>query len=232
MPAQLKDKLVNLGGEMDTSRQLASNTIKTLTGEDTIVADVKHREPITFQPSAKHIFCVNEMPRFKDRSFAMRRRVLIVPFAATFTGKHRDPDLRDKLMDELPGILKWAIDGLRELLDARREDKHVDIVRAESVIAMEDEFAKAQNPVLSFVADNCDLESESHRTERKKLYAEYQRWHFDNIGEKPLQKATFFERLRTNYPGIKDVRINGTDYFRGIRVVRSRVKAWGKRGKR
>jgi len=105
----LRDKLVNLAAEIDTSRLIESSTMKTLTGGDPITVNVKYEQPITFTPTAKHTFAVNELPMFKDKSDALMRRVLLLEFAQTFKGKKRDPDIASKLTKELSGILNWAL---------------------------------------------------------------------------------------------------------------------------
>jgi putative DNA primase/helicase len=42
---------------------------------------------------------------------AMRRRLYLLPFTVTIPPEERDLELADKLRQEWPGILQWAIDG-------------------------------------------------------------------------------------------------------------------------
>jgi len=39
------------------------------------------------------------------------RRLQMIPFNRRFSESERDPDLYEKLLLELPGILNWALDG-------------------------------------------------------------------------------------------------------------------------
>jgi putative DNA primase/helicase len=36
----------------------------------------------------------------------------LIPFTQRFDGKKADPKLPDKLRDELPGVLAWAVEGV------------------------------------------------------------------------------------------------------------------------
>jgi putative DNA primase/helicase len=56
---------------------------------------------------------LNFDPEIAHDNEAMWRRLRVVPFLRSFTGKDRDNDLETKLTDELPGILNWLIEGAR-----------------------------------------------------------------------------------------------------------------------
>jgi putative DNA primase/helicase len=58
----------------------------------------------------------NEIPKFTDASGTIAHRFILIRFAQSFFGRE-DTALRDKLSAELPGILNWAIEGLRRLRD-------------------------------------------------------------------------------------------------------------------
>ena len=49
------------------------------------------------------------MPHTRDFSPALFRRAIILRFGRTFATHEQDPNLKDKLMTELPGILNEAI---------------------------------------------------------------------------------------------------------------------------
>lgn len=219
----LKDKLVNLGGEVDTSRRLATSTLKALTGEDTITVDKKYSDPVTFRPTAKHVFTVNEMIHFKDATQAMRRRAVFFLFTESFEGPRCDPELAKKLEGELAGILNWALAGLKTVLRTKKLHK------ARSAAEYEQQFAEAQNPVLGFVRARCSLADSNGRTPRANVYRAYTLWHHNNIGERPWSKPRFYERLCADFPEVRRVRVHGQDYFKGIRLRKTRTG--GKRGK-
>jgi len=207
---ELKDKLINTSGEVDTSQPLPSSILKTLTGEDPITVDVKYKSAITFKPMAKHIFAVNELPTFRDKTHALRRRVLFLSFSRIFDEKSRDTNLDNKLKAELPGILNWSLIGLDKVLETRSIDEPAvskEIVRR---------FSEKLNPVLGFVRNVCELGEQDAKIERKDVYSAYRQWHHANIGDHALSKVVFYECLKNDFPTIIAVRIHGIDYFKGL----------------
>jgi putative DNA primase/helicase len=213
MLVTLKDKLVNLCGEINTGKQFDSDTIKLLTGEDSITVDVKYHAPITFKPTAKHIFSTNELPKFKDKTEALRRRLILLPFNLSFKGKNQNKNLTNELLTELPGILNWALEGWKQL-QATQE-----LYESPSALKSKDKLSEALNPALSFIRNDCRL-SEEYKIKRSTLYMEYEIWHRNNVGKHPLSKPEFFERVRDDFPEIREIRLNGVDHFRGIKVLK------------
>jgi P4 family phage/plasmid primase-like protien len=69
---------------------------------------------VEFQPVGKLWLSVNNMPRVRHDDKGMWRRLIPIPFDAVFSGKKRDNSLEDRLREELPGILNWALDGARK----------------------------------------------------------------------------------------------------------------------
>ena len=224
----LKDKLVNLCGELKTSKQFDSDTIKSLTGEDLITVDVKYKSPVTFRPTAKHVFSTNELPKFRDKTEALRRRIALLTFEQTFKGKKCNKNLIRELLTELPGIMQWALEGWKQL------QKTKELYESPSTLKHRDEFAETLNPVLAFIRRACKLGDNWQKIKRTTLYRQYRHWHISNIGDHPLSKPAFFERVRDDFPEIAEVRIHGEDYFKDIKVLKPpliKKKARGKKGK-
>lgn len=82
----------------------------SISGQDAQTIDRKHREPWTGYLSARMTIVSNELPRFTDASDALASRMLILELEHSFYGRE-DTGLTDALLAELPGILRWAIDG-------------------------------------------------------------------------------------------------------------------------
>ena len=94
--------------------------LKRLSGGDVVTCRFLHREFFSYTPNFKLLFATNEVPRIASQTYATRRRVRIVPFRQTFYGPDeerepkRDERLRERLREELPGILAWAVRGCLE----------------------------------------------------------------------------------------------------------------------
>lgn len=62
----------------------------------------------------------SRMARLSDTSGGFARRAVIIPFNRVFSAEERDADLGDALVDELPGILAFAVAGLSRLVERGR----------------------------------------------------------------------------------------------------------------
>ena len=106
----------------DIPSDLIENTgkFKEVIAGDPVKVEQKYADPITIEPTAKHLFAANTLPSAEIDDDAFFRRILLVSFPRTVPRNERDPHLDEKLVDELPGILNWALDGLERL----REQRH------------------------------------------------------------------------------------------------------------
>lgn len=91
--------------------------VKSLTGDSEISARFMRGDFFTFPRTHKMIVLGNHMPRMKDVSHAMRRRLQMVPFRAVFAPVP-GPTMRDRLKAEAGGaVLSWIIEGAMQWQD-------------------------------------------------------------------------------------------------------------------
>lgn len=90
---------------------------KELTAGDPIKAERKYEPTFTFDPKAKHLYSANQLPDASVDDDAFYRRIMLISFPSTIPVNDRDPHLRDKLQEQLSGILNWAIEGYKRLED-------------------------------------------------------------------------------------------------------------------
>ena len=100
--------------ETEAGRALAEARIKLLTGGETISARRMRRDNISFKPQFKLFITGNHKPRIASHNEAMARRIHLTPFEVTIPQHERDPKLGERLVEEWPGILSWALDGCLE----------------------------------------------------------------------------------------------------------------------
>lgn len=93
------------------SKKFDPAVLKGFTGQDPITARFLHQEHFEFLPEGKLIFQANHRPTVRDTSHAFWRRVQLIPFNRIFTGKDKDDKLRERLLEEAPGILNWMVQG-------------------------------------------------------------------------------------------------------------------------
>jgi putative DNA primase/helicase len=113
--AELYGTWANIRNDIPASMIKETGQFKEITAGDPIKAEEKNEDPFMFQPTAKHLFSANELPDADTDDEAFFRRILLVAFPTTVPRGQRDPNLEDKLQQELPGILNWALEGLHRL---------------------------------------------------------------------------------------------------------------------
>ncbi len=100
---------------MGAQATIADSYLKEIVSGDVIEAERKFRDSFSFWPTVKLVGSTNHLPRLLDLSDGFFRRPMILQFNRQFLDGERDPNLKDKLVAELPGILAWAVQGLKNL---------------------------------------------------------------------------------------------------------------------
>lgn len=118
--AELYGKLANIRNDIPASVIEDTGQFKEITAGDPIKAEEKFKDPFMFEPTAKHLFSANQLPDADTDDEAFFRRILLISFPTTVPRGERDPKLQEKLADELPGVLNWALDGLQRLMTQGR----------------------------------------------------------------------------------------------------------------
>jgi putative DNA primase/helicase len=109
--ARLDGARLVTASETEEGRRWSESRIKELTGGDRIAARFMRQDHFEYEPQFKLVIAGNHKPGLKSVDEAMRRRLHFVPFSVTIPPVDRDPTLGDKLKEEWPGILAWAIEG-------------------------------------------------------------------------------------------------------------------------
>ena len=116
-------KLSNIGddiGDEFLSGTAVSLFKKIVTG-NRIKAERKGQQPFNFSPYVKLSFSANEMPKMRDKTGAVIRRLVMIPCDATFSKD--DPDYRPFIKYELierqaiEYFIKIGIEGLKRVLE-------------------------------------------------------------------------------------------------------------------
>ena len=68
-------------------------------------------EWVDFIPVGKILLTTNNRPEIRGSDDGIWRRIREIPFNRQFTEAEQDKELMAALLQELPGILNWAIEG-------------------------------------------------------------------------------------------------------------------------
>lgn len=210
---QLKDKLVNVTGEISTGSPMETDVFKNAVGGGLLTADEKHGKPYTFYPIAKHVFAMNDVPKINDKSHGFQRRPIVLKFTEQFDGPRRDPNLIKKLREELDGIFLWMLEGLSWILAEGR-------LYIPGVVENDGaDFIKTTNPVLLFIEEECE-QGEGKCVAPQKLYESYIKWS-DESRHRPLSRNNFYSQIMMHCKGVKKSQIgpNRSRVYTGIGLV-------------
>jgi putative DNA primase/helicase len=109
--ARLVGKRLATAAEVGRGQQLAEVVAKQITGGDMVSARFLYKEYFEFVPQFKLFIAANHFPRSSADDDALWRRILVIPFDVSIPPARRDKTLLQKLREELPGILAWAVEG-------------------------------------------------------------------------------------------------------------------------
>lgn len=229
----LVNKTVNISTENEIdSKGLDTQYLKAITTGDIIFAEEKYRQGISFRPFCKLIFALNKLPYSKDKSYGFIRRLIILLFDAKYELelserdkknpkiKKADPNLLDKLLEELDGILNFALEGLKRL----RKNNYRFTQSKVSNKVLED-YKEEINVVLQFIRENIEEASNRERIVRGEIRKRFDEWCKDNRHKGAIDMnsrkfwAEFRKALDSERIFYSEGKSNGRDYFYGIRLL-------------
>jgi putative DNA primase/helicase len=167
--------------ESEDGRRLAEVRVKELTGGDSVSARFMRAEWFTFKPVAKLWLATNHRPVVRGTDEAIWRRIRLIPFNVTIPGPERDPTLPAQLRAELPGILRWAVDGCMAW-------QHKGLGAPAAVLAATRSYRAEQDVLGAFIAERCLLAPERWVSSAS-LYAAYRNWCEDSGEHAATQRA-------------------------------------------
>jgi P4 family phage/plasmid primase-like protien len=191
--------------EIESGRAFSEVLVKQLTGGDAIKARRMREDFWEFLPTHKFFIAANHKPVVKGGDHAIWRRIRLIPFEVTIGADEKDPQLLSKLASELPGILRWAVDGC---LAWQRDG----LGMAEAVAAATGAYREEEDVFGAFLADACTLSAHA-RVTAKDLYAAYEHWCQQN-GERPVSARAVGIRLSER--GLQRIKSGAVRLWSGV----------------
>lgn len=185
-----------LSGRTD-QKDVAENLLR-ISGEDRVEINRKFLAPVVMRLGVRFLLLTNELPKIADASGAMASRFLLLTMRESFLGRE-DPALTAKLLEELPAILNWAIEGWHRLRTRGY------FVQPESSAEASRELADLGSPVSTFVRECCHR-SPLAEVDVEALYRAWCMWSARQGVNHTGSQQTFGRDLRAAFPEITTTR--------------------------
>lgn len=107
IPANLQGRALCTAMDIPSSKLNgdAMGMLKKLTGGDSVTADVKYKEPVTFHNTCKMLYAMNGPLYTEYPDYALLSRFVVVPFYWSIPYEQQDPFLAGKIEQESSAIV-------------------------------------------------------------------------------------------------------------------------------
>lgn len=214
--ATMGGMLANIGDDISDEflQGTAVANFKKVVSGNQVKAEIKGDPNIMFlKLFVKLIFSANDIPKMKDKTGAVLRRLVIIPFNATFSVNDPDfdPFITYKLKSEdvMEYAINLGIEGLKRVL------KNNDFTKSDKVQKELNDYEVSNNPIILFLQDKelCEIENQP----TKEVYRSYRMFCIEN-GFNEMTLANFSKEVckRLNVSTFQK-RINGKKIYVFVR---------------
>lgn len=193
---------------------MCTQKVLELTSGDTMLWSRKFLGEVSGKFVCRLTIASNHLPDLPDDSDALDRRNMYIRFNTSFKD-NPDKGLRDKLRDEMPGIITWALKGLASL------KAHGEFTKPTTHEQDRKDFRSASNPIGEFV-DQWILEDPNGKEPCQIVYEAWKQFVTDNPVRKHSTMMQLYQRLSILIPGMQRITeeqgTTSTKYWTGIRV--------------
>ncbi|GHV05975.1 hypothetical protein FACS1894217_03770 [Clostridia bacterium] len=139
--------------------------------------------------------------------------MIIIRFDKSVPMSKRDPNLRERIAVERDGILTWALDGLKRLIENSYQFSETERTRAEI-----QRYKVESNSALMFLEECCEVDEKAECV-RELLFEKYRDFCNKN-GMKPLSQTNFNRDIETSDERIKRAvdKLGKRRTWRGLRI--------------
>lgn len=207
-----------MNGDQSKADIKDSSIFKSITGGDAIKVEAKGKDIRTLVFKGIVLIACNDLPYIADdKGEHIYRRMYIVPCTHTIEEKDRDPNILDKMLQELPQIVNWAIEGLHRLKD--NSYNFTEIAAGNHYI---EDYRKNSDTVFSFLSDEGYIITKDPNDKISKQYLLEKYYRYCQREERQsVSKRQFGERLE-KITGFKETVAKYQDgkSYRAIRGIK------------
>lgn len=206
--AELFGKLANIGDDISDEFIVNASVFKKLVTGNTIQVQRKGERPFEFKSFAKQVFSANNMPRIRDRTGAVLRRLLIIPFNASFS--EDDPDYDEQIgfklqtQEVMEYLIQCGLDGLTDVLN---NHKYSESAKVKKEL---EEYEIMNNPIKAFLNDCDDAGISFINQPIKDIYKQYDVFCAENNYQRSARGEFTKQVKRLKHLDSKQKRMPGT----------------------
>lgn len=190
--AEMFGKLANIGDDIGDEFIANPAIFKKLVTGERVSAERKGQSPFEFNNYSKLLFSANNIPRIKDKTGAVQRRLTIIPFDARFSAD--DPDFNPyikhllKTDEVMEYLINLGISGLKRVLLNRKFTGSTKVQKAM------DEYEENNNPIIGFFRECEDEEFQIENEPTNVVYKRYQEYCLANSLQ-PMSNIEFSKQV-------------------------------------
>jgi putative DNA primase/helicase len=181
----------------------------------------KFKQHFTYKPTDHIFLATNPRPPIRGVEFAIWRRLYLIPFEITIKGDDVDLHLTEKLLQELPWILSWMIEGYRDNVSRGG------FCPPQAILAAREEWMFESNQLAEWLFEQC-VQTHQLKPHDKvpeadinTLYESYIKWcEFNFVPKKEMMMRKSFSRKIGALLGVTRRKSNGKYIYCGIGLLR------------
>ena len=205
-----------VASETEQGARFRLDVIKRHTGNSTISARFMGADFFEYHRAHTLWIHTNHKPVVRDGTFAVWRRLMLIPHEVKFEGAAMDRSLPDRLRGEFAGILNWLVRGC---MDWCLSGLFIPAV----VAAATEEYKEQSDPLAEWLSERVCFE-EGNFTKGSDAWASYLDWTTENrLGPREVLSRDLFGKLVPEpfVKGKKWVRLDGCQVrgYVGMRLV-------------
>ena len=193
--AELYGKLANVGDDIGDEFIANASVFKKLVTGERVSVERKGQDPFEFNNYSKFLFSANNIPRMRDKTGAVQRRLTIIPFEAKFSKEDADyrPFIKYDLREQsaVERLILLGIEGLKRVIANNA------FTKAEKVDNALKEYEEENNSIISFVNEFGVENIENEPT--KNVYAAYSEFCFVNGLKEAYSNISFSKQIQKRY---------------------------------
>jgi phage/plasmid-associated DNA primase len=234
--AQFQGKYFCYAIEVEKDAKFSQNTLKELTGEDSISARAMRKDAIEFEATWQIVYCVNDLPQFDGTDGAFIDRLMVLPFKMFFWKDETKLDYAKKrgistkyikkakkgskfkssLYSEKAGIIKWMIEKYNYL----NTELDGSIPESNESLIYKHKYVSENNDIGLFMEQMCIIDydkTEDWSIKADDLLKEYH----DFMGTEKRGRKSFIADIKKQCVIIDNVQ-KWFEEFEGANIIKKR----------